>query len=78
MGGPVAQRRCDAKKVNLAAIQIDLQDPARQPNCKLRASVASIDHVPLTRGLVLAATDHVRRMETRVQCPAQVAQWTSS
>jgi hypothetical protein len=38
---------CDAKKVNLAVIQMDLQDPARQRNCKLRASVASIDDVPL-------------------------------
>lgn len=67
--------KCDAKKVNLAVIQIqvDLQDPARQWNCKLRAS---LDDVPLPRGLVLdvarpvlAAPDHVRRMESSVQCP---------
>lgn len=64
--------------MNLAVIQIqvDLQDPARQRNCKLRASLDSIDDVPLPRCLVLdvarpvlAATDHVRRMESRVQCP---------
>lgn len=59
-------------EVNLAVIQIDLQDPARQWNCKLRASLASIDDVSLPRCLVPAATDHVRRDG------APVAQWTSS